>query len=596
MTGATRHPLPIEDYAVVTDARSSALIGRDGTIDWWPLPTLHAPPVFAALVDPEEGGCFRLTVDGATDTTRRYLPGTNVLETRITTPSGAVTVTDALNVGAAGRLPWSELARRVEGIQGQVQLRWEVRPGTRLGDAHPTVGSVGGTPVLRLDDQHLAVVTSCPAESHDGVVGGCTTVRSGDRCLIALVGTDDEPLPLPAVDDIDRRIDATVDHWLRFSDLVRYSGPWSEQVQRSALALKTLLYEPAGAMAAAVTTSLPERIGGPKNWDYRYAWVRDSSFALDAMISLGLREEVHGAVSWLLSALRGSAPELHVFYTLDGEAPGGATELDVPGYRASRPVRAGNGASTQTQLGSFGDLFDTICRYVDAGSTLDPTTAALLASYADRCVEQWDRADSGIWELGDLQHYTISKIGCWVALDRAARLADAGQLPAARAGRWRAEADTVRRWVQDHCWSAAKGSYTFHADTDGLDAAVLLAGRTGFDRGPRLASTCEAVCRELGVPGTPLLYRYTGMDVDEGAFVACTFWLVEALALTGQQDRARQLMDEAVGLVNDVGLLSEEVDPGTGGFLGNLPQGLSHLALINAAVILDQARGELRDP
>ena len=270
---------------------------------------------------------------------------------------------------------------------------------------------------------------------------------------MAAVATDNEPLFVPQPGAINARIDATIQSWRRWSRLLDYDGPWKKAVTRSALALKTLLYEPEGAIAAAATTSLPERLGGPKNWDYRFAWVRDSSFTLDRFINLGLHEEVHASVSWMLSALRLSHPHLQVFYTLSGEVAGKETPLDLPGYRASRPVRAGNSAAAQTQLGTYGDLIDMVHRYVDAGHVLDRDTRDLIAELADECCDKWTQKDSGIWELPKLEHYTISKIGCWVALDRAADLADRGQLPRHHAGRWRREARAIKRWTQQHCWS-----------------------------------------------------------------------------------------------------------------------------------------------
>jgi GH15 family glucan-1,4-alpha-glucosidase len=586
--------VPLADYAVLGDGRTVALVAADGSVDWWPIPTLDAPPVCAAILDPSRGGSFVLAPDDDYEVRRRYLPGTNVVESVYTTGEGSVRVTEALNVGSSGRLPWNELVRRIEGVTGRVPMRWALVPGKRFGDVEPTITDHDGTPVVRLDDQTLALLV----DGMDGgvisetEVSGRLVTEPGHRALLTVVASDDEPVFLPAAAAIDQRLDQTVGAWRRWTDLVTYDGPWAEEVTRSALALKTLLYEPGGAIAAAATTSLPERIGGPKNWDYRYAWVRDSSFTLDAFIALELHEEVHASVSWLIAALRRSQPDLHVFYSLEGDAPEGEAKLDAPGYRGSQPVRSGNGASAQRQLGIYGDLFDTMHRYVEAGHLLDATTADLLAGYAERAVSVWDQKDSGIWELGDLEHYTISKIGCWVALDRAARLASAGQIPDDRMEVWRAEAEKIRAWVGEHCWSEGKRSYTFYAGTEDLDAAVLLAARTGFDRGPRLASTIDAVRSELGTG--PFLYRYSGMDAEEGAFVACTFWLVDALVHTGRVDEARRLMDAAVTMTNDVGILSEQIDPGGGAFLGNLPQGLSHLSLINAAHTLHRVLGRPR--
>ncbi len=311
--------------------------------------------------------------------------------------------------------------------------------------------------------------------------------------------------------------------------------------------------------------------------------------SLDALINLGAREEVHGAVSWLLGALRRNGPELNVFYSLRGDVPGDSHTLDVPGYRHSRPVRDGNSAQKQTQLGTYGDLFDTISRYSDEGHLIDAGTGRQLADLADRCCDDWQQQDSVIWELDDLQHYTISKIGCWVALDRAVRLAGQHQIPDDRAPRWEQEAASVRRWVQTRCWSARRQSYTMCADSEALDAAVLLAARTGFDRGWRMTATIDALDAQLG--RGPTMYRYSGMEAEEGAFVACSFWMVEALVHTDQLARAKQRMAEVVSLANDVGLLAEQIDPDSGEFLGNFPQGLSHLALVNAAATIRRAEG-----
>ena len=500
-------------------------------------------------------------------------------------------MTTALSSGSAGRLPWTELAVRVEGERGEVPMRWELVPGDRFRQASPWVRSWQGVPVVSVGDQTVAVVVGGaePGTAEPGRAHGTLTAVAGGRVVLGVVATDAEPLFLPSPSAVDDRLDRTVASWRRWSALLDAPPAWEAAVRRSALALKTLLAEDTGAIAAAATTSLPEAVGGSKNWDYRFAWVRDTSFTLDALINLGLHEEVHGAVSWLLAAVRRNGPDLHVFYTLDGGVDTAERRLDIPGYRHSRPVRDGNGAAHQVQLGTYGDLFDTVARYCAEGHLLDQATGHLLAGLADRCCDRWRSEDSGIWELGDLAHYTISKIGCWVALDRAARLADDGQIPDRNADRWRDEAVAVHEWVDEHCWSPSRRAYTFHAGTDDLDAAVLLAGRTGFDRGERLAATVEAVVGELG--RGPLVYRYSGMEGREGAFVACTFWVVDALVHLGELGRARDLMEEGVGLANDLGLLSEQIDPHTGELLGNVPQGLSHLALVNAAFALERAAG-----
>ncbi|HEU5033120.1 MAG TPA: glycoside hydrolase family 15 protein [Mycobacteriales bacterium] len=585
--------LPIEGYGVLGNGRTVALVGSDGRIDWWPLPTMDAPPVFAALLDPPHGGHLTLQPEGEFTSTRRYVDRTNVLETTFTTDTGSVRVTDAIPVGLGGRLPWEELIRRIEGVDGYVDMHWAIVPGDRFRAVQPWLERHDETILIHVGDQHLALrffdVGSPQLDPHH--VHGRFRADSSTDAMIAVTNSDASPVFLPNREELDGHLRLTLDRWRDWSDSLQYDGQWSETVCRSALALKLLLYTPTGAIVAAPTTSLPERIGGDKNWDYRFMWLRDSSFTVDAFINLGMHEEVHAAVVWLLSTIQKTAPDLHVFYRLDGELPGSQDELPLPGYRDSQPVRDGNGAAAQAQLGTFGDLFDTVWRYVQHGHLLDPATGRLLAELADRCCDRWRHRDSGMWELGDHQHYTISKIGCWVALDRALQLHDRGQIATGHAERWVVERDAIRDWVEDRCWSEEKQVYTFYAGTEDLDAAVLLAGWTGFDRGDRLRSTIDAIRQELAEG--PLVYRYTGMDKEEGAFLACSFWMVSALVAVGRTDDARAMMDELVRLPNDVGLLSEQMEPATRRQLGNFPQGLSHLALINAAVDVSGAlRGD----
>lgn len=581
--------VPIASYAALGDGRTVALVAEDGRIDWWPLPTLDAPPGFAAIVDPPSGGYVELTPEGPATVERRYLPDTNVLETTFTSASGTVRVVDALAVGRSGRLPWSELIRQVEGVEGSVALRWAVRPGSRFETVRPWTEQKRGVVLLHAGDQTLAVRAYDAGELEvDGHgVGGRFTTSPGSRSLVAISSSNGAPVFASSCGDLEAHLAVTLDRWQEWSRSVHYEGRWSDAVRRSALALKLLHFADTGAVAAAATTSLPERIGGDKNWDYRYMWVRDTSFTADAFLGLRMHEEIQSVVNLLLDAVGRTRPGLEIFYKLDGSTPESERELRAPGYRGSRPVRSGNGAATQTQLGCYGDLFDTVLRYVEAGHLLDPGTGRMLADLADRCCDIWPTEDAGIWELHTDRHYTISKIGCWVALDRAVRLAEMGEIATGHAGRWAREADEVRAWTNEHCWSESKQSYTFYAGTDDLDAATLLAARTGFDRGERLAGTVRAVRRELG--RGPLLYRYSGMDAEEGCFLACTFWVVDALTELGRLEEACTLMDEAVALTNDVGLLSEMMDPADGSMLGNVPQALSHLALVNSAVRLDAA-------
>lgn len=577
---------PIGGYGVIGDGRSAALVAADGGIDWWAVPSMDAPPVFAAILDPEGGGSFTLEPAVPYKAERRYLPGTNVLETTFRTDGGAVHVVDALNRDVDGPLPWTELVREVRGTAGEVPMRWRVAPGDRFGRARPWAWRHDGQPLLRLQDQEIAVVTEQAGEPRAGRadVRGEFTACPGADALLALTAADRGPVPLPSADRVRMRLRATEASWRRWSETVEYCGPDRDLVVRSALVLKLLTYAPTRGLLAAVTTSLPERIGGKRNFDYRYGWVRDTSFALDTLIRLGLQHDAHGTLSWLLRTVSATAPDIRPFYGLRGSVPAGGGELPVRGYRDSRPAHEGNKAVSQPQWGNFGDLLQVVWLAAGQGLVmLDPETAQMLEQVADRVCDVWDKPDSGIWELGTQRHYTISKMSCWVALDRAVRLAEDGQLPTGNTGRWRAEAAALRDWTEANCWSEARTSYAFYAGSDELDAAVLLAGRMGYlpADDPRFGQTIDAVRGELA--DGALLYRYTASRQQEGAFLACSFWLADALALAGRTSEARHVFRETAARCSDLGLLSEEIDPASGELLGNMPQALSHLALLMAA-------------
>jgi GH15 family glucan-1,4-alpha-glucosidase len=389
----------------------------------------------------------------------------------------------------------------------------------------------------------------------------------------------------------------TADDWRRWLASAGVEGEWKEATQRSALVLRLLTYVPRGAIIAAPTTSLPAPIGGDQNYDYRFAWLRDMAFSLDALINLGLLVQVHASFSWLLKTVAKTEPDLHVFYDLDGETAHGETELNLAGYRGSRPVRRGNQAASQLQLGCYGDLLETAGLYVANGNALDDATAVLLADIVDHLGKIWKKKDCGIWELDEQEHYTSSKLSAWMAFDRALKLVGEGQLPADRVETWQETADEIRVFIEGECWSDARGSYLMCAGSDKLDASVLRVSRMSYlnPRGNRFAAMIDEIRGELGAGG-PLLYRYSGQQGTEGAFVACSFWLVEALAHAGRLDEARRTMDELLALANDVGLFAEQIDPRTGEFQGNFPQGLSHLAQVNAAAAIKEQESDSDAP
>jgi len=583
---------PLREYAAIGDGRTVALVARDGSIDWLCLPDLDSPSVFAAILDAERGGRFALRPRQPHEARRRYLPDTNVLETTFTTSTGAVRVTDAMTLPGRGLGPARELVRCVEGLSGSVALTWRVEPRFGYGSAPVRLESRRPYPVATSGSDALAVCAwdAGSVQCEAAGMGADFEIGEGGRATIAMVTAHAEPLVFPGRAQAEARAATTVEFWRRWAADLTYTGPWRDAVVRSALLLKLLVFAPSGAIAAAPTTSLPEAIGGERNWDYRYSWIRDSSFTLDALLQLGKRVEATAFFWWFMHATRLTLPRLQVLYRLDGGADAPEQTLALDGYRGSRPVRIGNGAAGQLQLDVYGELLDAAFVYAAAGHHLDRDTARDLAGIADFVCQHWREPDSGIWEVRAApRHHTQSKAMCWVALDRAVRLAQRRELPGQHAERWSTEAANIRRFIDDHCWSETKESYVWYAGSEDLDASLLLMAIMRYDApdSPRLRNTIEAVRRELA--SGPLLYRYSGDDGiagGEGAFVCCGFWLAEALAITGRRSEAEALFDDLLRLANDVGLYAEEIAPATHDFLGNFPQGLVHLALISAAMAL----------
>jgi len=555
------------------------------------LPSLHAPTTFAAMLDPERGGRFTLAPSGEFDVARRYVGRTNVLETTYRTGDGAVRVTEALTLQDGGLLPWVELARRIEGMEGSVRLEWRLEPRFDWGRQPPRIQRRGGLLTAEGAGLQLAVHSwdAGEVEPEEDALAGSFELTAGETAMLALVACHEQPLHRPSRDHVEARLDATCRVWERWLGFWTYDGPWEEEVARSALALKLLVYAPNGSIAAAPTTSLPEVIGGDKNYDYRYSWVRDSAFTLDALMRLGLPEQVQESFACLLRAVRRTAPDLRPFYDLDGCVPDRSEELPhLRGYRDSAPVNYGNAARTQLQLGSWGDLLETAALYCSEGNVLDDDTGEMLAACIDRVSVLWPDEDSGMWELDEHRRYTTSRMTVWMAFDRAIRLAEEGQLPDGHVPQWREQHDRLRVWIEEHCWSEELGAYRAWPGQEALDAGILRAVRMGYPEHEHLDRTVDTI-REHLAAGPGLLYRTSEHIGQEGAFVACSFWLVEALARLGRVDEASETMERILPYANDLGLFSEEIDPETGELLGNFPQGLSHLALVNAAGAVEDA-------
>ncbi len=546
--------LPIADYALIGDGHTSALVGRDGSIDWLCLPDAASPPVFDRILDADEGGRFELRPLERFEAVRHYRAHTNVLETVFTTSTGSVRVTDAMTC-LEGDV--RELVRLVDPLEGVVAMQWRFAP---RGD-------------------HVALELRSWDAGADHF-----ELRAGSRATF-VVSTGS-----PSARDVaEQSVERVSARWMDWAARATYDGRWREAVLRSALVLKLLTYDPTGAILAAPTTSLPEQIGGDRNWDYRFSWLRDGIYTMRALLSLGYRDEAQAFFDWQMEAIRPHVPEVKPLYCIDGSADDQEDELELPGYRGSRPVRIGNAATDQLQLDVYGHLLESASRLRGETGSLGTAVGRQLGLLADFVAASWHRPDAGIWEVRDeLHHFVQSKAMCWTALDRAATMAEDGAIPGNGAG-WRRAAEEVRDWIETEGWDEERQTYVSAPDLGAeVDASLLSLPLCAYSSAsePRFASTAEAVKRELGAGG-PLLYRNAGLIGDEGAFLACSFWLVDALGRAGRVEEGNALMDELVGFANDVGLYAEMIDPETGEQLGNFPQALVHLALVNAAVSLE---------
>jgi GH15 family glucan-1,4-alpha-glucosidase len=585
----------IEDYAVIGDGRTAALVARDGAIDWLCLPNFDSPSVCGAILDASRGGRFELQPAIPFDASRRYVPRTNVLETVFTTDRGAVRIVDALNLPDDHLDPMRELARSIEGLSGEVPMRWRFAPRFGYGADAPQCEWRYGRPVATRGADAVGIASwdaGAPAW-RDGGAEARFEIAAGRRAMLALYAARAEPLVMPGREAVAARLRQTIQFWEQWAGEREYEGAWAEQVERSALVLKLLLFAPSGASVAAVTTSLPEEIGGERNWDYRFCWIRDSNFIISALLHLGCQREARSQFWWFLQATALTEPKLHVLYRLDGGVGSKERTLPLDGYRGSRPARVGNGALGQRQHDIYGALLETAWLYSGRHVALDGDTGEVLARIANRVCGIWRHPDSGIWEVRNGPfHFTHSKMMCWVALDRAIRLAERRELPSRDIERWRREASAIRAYIESECWSAAIGSYSRIAGGCDVDASLLMMPLMQFDdpRGPRMRGTVDAVCRLLRQGDFVFRYRADdGVAGGEGCFLNGSFWLVSALARSGRVDEASALMERLCARANDVGLYSEEIDPENGAFLGNFPQGLVHLALIDAAIALKES-------
>jgi GH15 family glucan-1,4-alpha-glucosidase len=596
----------ISDYALLGDCHSAALVGRDGSVDWACFPRFDSPSVFARLVDTSRGGSLQVRPAGIRSTTRAYVEDTNVLVTTFTCDTGVLEVTDCMPIGrldpdditaVASR---EALLRRLRCTAGSVNVGVAIAPRFEYGDLVPlfrltseqTGAIIGGANALwvtateRLDWQHEAL-------------SGDWHLEQGQDAWLEVKWTPSNMRPsvnVPSAETFQRRLDDTIAYWKEWLSRCWYEGDHTAQVRRSALVLKALTYAPTGAVVAAPTTSLPEQIGGERNWDYRFTWIRDATLTLTALFVLGFTDEADAFKLWIQRTSAGRGRDLQIMYGIGGERLLPEVVLDhLEGHRRSKPVRVGNAAARQTQLDMYGQLLQAAYLYAKAEGRLTAGDWLFLSELAHLVVERWERRDQGIWEFrGPPRHFTHSKVNCWMALDRAVKLAERIGLPAPVA-RWRTVRDRIRDWLLAE--AAPDGWFRQAAETNAPDAATLLIPAFGMlpATHPVVRRTIDVVRSELARDG--LVHRYLvddGMPGQEGAFLLCSFWLLDCLIHSGEVGEAEALLDKLLGLANDVGLFGEESDPATGEALGNFPQAFTHMALVTSCAHLSAAkRGEV---
>jgi alpha,alpha-trehalase len=610
----TANYLPISDYALIGDCHSAALVSSMGSIDWYCPVRFDAPAVFLRILDSRKGGYFSVAPVEPSSSRRHYIGDTNILQTIFSTPTGEVVLTDLMPIyeRRAGHEGYDvgsyyQIMRLVEARGGASEVDLVVWPTPDYARGSVEWSLHEGGAVARTAEGFLAL--ACP--------GIPLEVDEAGRCHARVALSDGQLLPIklthrPSMEDaiasldpsdVEGKLAETRRYWLEWVDYCAYEGPYREQVLRSALALKLMTYEPTGAIIAAPTTSLPEEIGGVRNWDYRFTWLRDSALILYALMNVGYMEEARDFFDWLRRVEEEHpADQMQIMYTLDGGSDLTEIELEhLEGYLGSRPVRIGNGAAEQVQLDIYGEVVTAAYVYFHAGNDHeDPSIAGgpdelmwnLMRGLIEVAKERWQEPDKSIWEVrGPPQQFTYSRLMCWAALDRGVRMAEEFDLPAP-IQEWREVRDAIREAILTEGYDEELGAFTQALGTSVLDAAALAIPLVGFlaPTEPRVQSTLNRIQQDLTSHG--MVYRYLaddGLPGHEGTFVLCTFWLVSALALSGRVDEARDLFENTIKYANDVGLLSEEIDPDENLLLGNFPQGFTHLALISAAVDLAQA-------
>ena len=593
--------LPIENYGLIGECGTAALVSDEGSIDWLCLPRFDSDPTFGRILDPG-GGHFSVRPEEPFSSTRMYLPDTPILATTFTTPTGKATMYDffaarPFDDKRTHLWPFRYLVRRIEGEEGSVPFEVEIAPRDSFGGKAFRLRASGCRLYASRRAQDLFYETGEPFTIQDGVGRSRVTVGAGQHEYVTMAVAFGAIGVLPPTGGFaERAYEETLEYWRGWSEQELVGGRAPESVRRSALTLKLMTFAPSGGAVAAPTSSLPEQIGGSRNWDYRYVWVRDASRTVIALFDLGYHDEAHAYMFWVTNAIHLTRPRIYTMYGVHGEhrIPEGEIQ-PLRGYRDSRPVRRGNEALEQLQLDNWGQLVDAAFVFAERSGEMDSDMWKAIRSLVAWVAENWHRPDHGIWEVrGDPQHYVHSKVMCWVALDRGVRLVqDYGFVGPDE--EWARARDEVKSAILEHGYDRKRGTFVRAFGDEIVDAALLEIPVVGFLPGndERVVRTIDRIREDLG--REHLVYRYLTDDNlpgDEGAFLPCSFWLVEALALAGRYEEACELFDRLCEVRNDVGLLPEEIDPESGAFLGNFPQGLSHIALVNAASTLKRLGDE----
>ncbi|ABG05669.1 glycoside hydrolase 15-related [Rubrobacter xylanophilus DSM 9941] len=590
---------PIADYALIGDSNSAALVSRSGSVDWCCIRRLDAGSCFGRLLDWEKGGYCAVTPAGEEwDVSRRYVESSLVLESTFKVPGGEARLYDFFAMPSSREeYPYRQLFRVLEGVRGHAEFSVGVFPRFDYGELDPWLRQEGVRLYSALggDDGLLIYFDEELMKAGDHGLEATVTVHAGERVRLMVMSVPPERLDLrspevPEPEEIDRRLEETLGWWRGWTSRFRYRGIGGPGVLRSATVIKGLMNDLTGAVAAAATTSLPERPGGPLNWDYRYSWIRDSFFAVRSLAEIGFEEEADRFRRFIERSAAGSADQLQIMYGMGGERRLNEFVLEnLEGYRGARPVRVGNAAAGQLQLDVYGELLELAWRWHRRGNSPDDDYWRFLLDIVDAAAERWREPDSGIWEVrDDPQHFVHSKVMCWAALDKGLRLAEECMRRAPER-RWAKARQQIREAVESEGYDAERGVFTRSFESRELDAALLLLPRVGFveHADERMVRTVQAVREELEQDGLLLRYRRKEGE-EEGAFLACSFWLVECLAHQGRLEEARELFDRALVAGNDLGLFSEEYDPASGEALGNFPQALTHLSHIEAAIAISR--------